>query len=159
MGAAGPDFWRGSDPVLVELGHVLRVLSDGALAHESRFEAAEALTLRTLGWRGPLSLAALARALRLRPEQARIVCRRLERLGLVAKEADAADRRVRVVVLTPQGTEVAQRILSRSANLSRDLLEGLSPAEREQCLNAARHLVDRGTQLIEEGRRPGPGRP
>lgn len=145
-----PEFWQGSHPELIELGHVLRVLSNSSLEREARFEADEVLTLRLLGWRGARSMAELADALRLAPARVRAICGRLERLGLVAKEAHPTDRRVRVVALTNRGREVAERVLSRSANLTRDLLDGLDPAQREECLRVARLLVERGTALLRD---------
>ena len=150
-----PEFWQGSYPELIELGHVLRVLSNSSLEREARFEADEVLVLRLLGWRGPRSMAEIAATLRITPARVRAVCGRLERLGLAGKEPHDSDRRVRVVVLTDRGRTVAERVLSRSANLTRDLLEGLDAGQREECLRVVRLLVERGHALLEAERRHG----
>jgi len=57
---------------------------------------------------------------------------RMERDGLVARAADANDRRVTTVQLTPQGKELLLRIRERHRPFLADMMGGLSPDELDQ---------------------------
>ncbi|WP_159694430.1 TetR family transcriptional regulator [Streptomyces sp. Tu 2975] len=57
---------------------------------------------------------------------------RLEAAGLVRRERDRDDRRIVHLFLTPEGVELADRIRGVRADQERELLAGLSLAERRQ---------------------------
>jgi DNA-binding MarR family transcriptional regulator len=56
----------------------------------------------------------------------------LEETGLVVRGRDARDRRRYLLVLTPEGKRVLQRAHRAAETAERDLLAGLSPAERRE---------------------------
>ena len=60
---------------------------------------------------GPMSLSALAEAVRVDAPYATLIVDNLEERGLVERRADPADRRRKLVALTPEGKEAAQRAL------------------------------------------------
>ena len=60
---------------------------------------------------GPLSLSELAEAVRVDAPYATLIVDNLEERGLVERRPDPADRRRKLVALTPEGKEAAQRAL------------------------------------------------
>ena len=60
---------------------------------------------------GPMSLSALAEAVRVDAPYATLIVDSLEERGLVERRHDPADRRRKIVALTPEGKEAAQRVL------------------------------------------------
>ena len=67
------------------------------------------------------------------------VIARLEGRGWVRREADSADRRRKLLWVTPEGAEVATKLRRPVGKVQQRILEPLSPAEREQLV----HLLDR----------------
>jgi MarR family transcriptional regulator for hemolysin len=63
----------------------------------------------------------------------------LEREGLVERREDAADRRAKILVMTPAGRLVYQQVVAVTDAIAERLLEGADEAE----LNAVRRLFDR----------------
>lgn len=119
----------------------MRDLTDG---YPSKEVLREALNLgrgsgrvKALLWlaEGPLSLSELAEAVRVDAPYATLIVDSLEERGLVERRPDPDDRRRKLVALTPQGKEAAQRVLRIKrepppgfANLTAaelDTLEGL----------------------------------
>jgi DNA-binding MarR family transcriptional regulator len=60
---------------------------------------------------GPMSLGALAEAVRVDAPYATLIVDNLEERGLVERRHDPDDRRRKIVALTPEGKEAAQRVL------------------------------------------------
>ena len=60
---------------------------------------------------GPMSLSELAEAVRVDAPYATLIVDNLEERGLVERRPDPADRRRKLVALTPEGKEGAQRVL------------------------------------------------
>jgi DNA-binding MarR family transcriptional regulator len=56
----------------------------------------------------------------------------LERAGLAKRRPHARDRRAREVLLTPKGRRTLERGRELAAKVEEDVLQGLSPAERDQ---------------------------
>ncbi|WP_246018729.1 MarR family winged helix-turn-helix transcriptional regulator [Saccharothrix australiensis] len=75
---------------------------------------------------------------------------RLERAGLVVREPDPTDRRVRVPVITERGRTVQAEVEELQVEVENDFTAGLEPAEAH-CLRA---LLER---LIVADHRPGSG--
>jgi len=69
------------------------------------------------------------------------VIARLEGRGWVRREPDAADRRRELLWITPQGSEVAQKMKRNVAKVQQRILEPLSSAERDQLLALLDRLV------------------
>ena len=72
---------------------------------------------------------------------------RLERRGLVARHPDANDRRGVNVELTDRGLELVDAAVAATAERDRDLLAGLSAAERRQMEAVLRRLL----RIVEQG--------
>lgn len=66
----------------------------------------------------------------------------LESKRFVARSVDAADRRVRVVVLTDEGRVVLGRAMAIAMGIERAVCEGLSPGERDQLIDALERIAD-----------------
>jgi len=66
---------------------------------------------------------------------------RLESAGLVARAADPADRRGRLVVLTDRGRQLVDAAVLDHLENEQRLLEALDPAEREQLGGLLRKLL------------------
>lgn len=86
--------------------------------------------LATVERAGLLSLGELAAAERVAPPTVTRVVARLEELGLVAREADPADRRVSRVRVTPEGRRYVARSRTRKDAYLARRLRALSPAEQ-----------------------------
>lgn len=71
----------------------------------------------------------------------------LEREGLVARHADASDRRALCIRLTPRGREVAQAVVARHGRWIAGLFGTLDAAERAQLAR----LLDKVAARLEEG--------
>jgi DNA-binding MarR family transcriptional regulator len=66
---------------------------------------------------------------------------RLEGKGWVRREADAADRRRKLLWITPEGEQAAQQMKRAVAKAQARILGPLAPAEREQLLRLLGRLV------------------
>ena len=98
--------------------------------------------VKALQWltEGPMSLSALAEAVRVDAPYATLIVDSLEERGLVERRPDPADRRRKLVALTPEGKEAAQRVL----RIKRDPPPGfanLSPAELDTLEGIMRRLT------------------
>jgi MarR family transcriptional regulator, 2-MHQ and catechol-resistance regulon repressor len=138
-GATVPTHYRGSDDerraldVYIKLaravasvdGAINRPLADAGLT-TSQFGVLEAL------WHlGPLGHGAIGRKILKSSANVTTVIDNLCRLGLVTREADSADRRVRTVALTPAGREVVERVLPEHVRRVRSAFACLTPDEQE----------------------------
>jgi len=90
---------------------------------------------------GPRTVSTLARELAISVSAATQVADRLEAAQLVTRVADDDDRRVRNLVLTSHGADVARRRRARRLQSARALLARLSPAERKKALAALEVLA------------------
>src|SRR5436190_1557249 len=61
--------------------------------------------------REPLSMRELAERLYLDPSNLTALVDRLEDLGLVERQADAGDRRIKRLVITPKGVQLSEQII------------------------------------------------
>ena len=83
----------------------------------------------------------LARKVAFDPATFGSVIGRLEGRGWVRRAPDAADRRRKLLWVTPQGVEVAQKMKGAVARVQRRILEPLAPGEREQLVALLDRLV------------------
>ncbi|GFE87392.1 MarR family winged helix-turn-helix transcriptional regulator [Steroidobacter agaridevorans] len=67
---------------------------------------------------------------------------RLEALGLVRREANTVDRRVRKVAITPQGKTMTNRIDAARERFARAILDSWEPQDFEALLRLMRKLAD-----------------
>ena len=78
----------------------------------------------------PWTVGALADATATKPSTLTSLLDRLTRRGYVVRELDPADRRSFAVVLTPAGRAVAERAAAAVAELERQALAAVTPAQR-----------------------------
>jgi DNA-binding MarR family transcriptional regulator len=79
---------------------------------------------------------------------------RLERLGLLERRVNGADRRARLLCLTSRGEKLHARILPRTSEGQQRLLGVLKPVERDLLLDLLVRVIE-GNRLLA---RPGTGR-
>ena len=107
-----------------------------------------------LGCRGDLTMHEVAGRLGVAMSTATQLADRLERLGLVERQADATDRRLVRLAVTESGcAAIAEHTRQRDERIAA-AMERLTPAERGEVL--------RGLHLLEKAARecvPDPGRP
>jgi DNA-binding MarR family transcriptional regulator len=103
-----------------QAGRIWAAMRDLADSYPSKDVLREALNLgrgsgrvKALLWlaEGPLSLSELAAAVSVDAPYATLIVDSLEERGLVERRPDPADRRRKLVALTPEGKEAAQRAL------------------------------------------------
>ncbi|MDE2607754.1 MAG: winged helix-turn-helix transcriptional regulator [Burkholderiales bacterium] len=83
----------------------------------------------------------LARNVAFDPATFGSVIARLEGRGWVRREPDAADRRRKLLWVTPQGAEAAQKMKRAVDRVQRRILEPLGPGEREELVRLLDRLV------------------
>ncbi|MGA5900049.1 MarR family winged helix-turn-helix transcriptional regulator [Streptomyces venetus] len=88
----------------------------------------------------PLPMRRLAQRLKCEPSNVTGIVDRLEARGLVERQSDPADRRVKVAVATEEGRGVA-RSLRESLRFAREPLAGLSEGERVALRDALRGML------------------
>src|SRR4051794_13118443 len=123
-GGAGPGSWlapgaRTTDPGAVagSLVHWLMVTNKQRLfgiAQEFKLAPQQMIALRILGG-GPRKMSELAQALFCDNSNVTGIVDRLEEHGLVRRDADESDRRVKLIVLTPHGEWMSGEITKRMA--------------------------------------------
>jgi DNA-binding MarR family transcriptional regulator len=85
--------------------------------------------LVTIELQGPITLGQLARCERVTPPSVTRMAASLERLGLVRREADPADRRIARVSLTAEGRRTVQRTRTRKTAYLAKKLRKLDQSE------------------------------
>lgn len=70
--------------------------------------------------------------------------------GLLTRTADAADRRVIHLAITPEGAPLVRECQAIQAACGRRLLEGMSPAEEAQLRALLETILANGEHLSEE---------
>ena len=83
----------------------------------------------------------LARRVAFDPATFGSVIARLEGRGWVRREPDAGDRRRKLLWVTPDGAEAAQKMKRAVGKVQQRILEPLSPAERDQLVALLERLV------------------
>lgn len=71
---------------------------------------------------------------------------RLVAKGLVLREVSPRDRRARVLKLSAEGRDVLDRVRRAATLVQSDILEGLSPEERETFVGLLRKATDAGNE-------------
>jgi DNA-binding MarR family transcriptional regulator len=92
-----------------------------------------------------------------------ILVQQLEKRGLVRRQMNGADRRARLVSLTPKGDELRERLRPLLAADQRRILSVLAPAERERFLDYLVRVIKAneayarpGAKRRNRGARPSP---
>jgi DNA-binding MarR family transcriptional regulator len=109
--------------------------------------------LTSIEHHGPMTLGALADHERVAPPSVTKVVAKLEDQGLVERQADAGDRRVARVSLTPAGLRLLAEVRQRKDVWLAARLADLTADQRAR-LAAALDVID---DLTTQGQRPGQG--
>ncbi len=126
----------------VDTAHLMELLSVSLGAYYGDFTAAAASenltasqgkTLTALR-RGPIAMRTLAKRLACDASNVTGIINRLEKRGLVQREASPSDRRVTNLVITPEGERVTDAIRAKM-HATQDGLDSLSDQDRD-------HLAD-----------------
>ncbi|WP_052424092.1 MarR family winged helix-turn-helix transcriptional regulator [Nonomuraea candida] len=95
---------------------------------------------------------ALAQAVSVDKSKLVLILDELEKDGLVRRRPDPADRRARIVEVTPEGGRALKAARADIQAIEDRLLAGLSPAARDTLHDALRRLVGEPIARIEAGR-------
>ena len=134
------------DPVTLEVVDLMANLV--SLFHREYEEAASARSLTgaqakvlALLRRGPMPMRRIAQTLACEPSNITGIVDRMEARGLVERQVDPDDRRVKRVAATAAGSAASEE-LRESLHFARAPLAGLAPDEREQLRDLLRRIVD-----------------
>jgi DNA-binding MarR family transcriptional regulator len=105
-------------------------------------EPREGMVLRVLDAGGAMTQADLARASRVPASKVVGLVDELEAAGLVERQSDVDDRRVRVIHLTGRGREALTALARASAAHEAELTAGLSPEERARLVDLLQRVAD-----------------
>jgi len=111
--------------------------------------------LRALNESGPLGQHQLAQLIAVDPRNAVPLVDSLAERGLLDRGVDPADRRRRVLTLTPRGRQLAAELSAVADDVEQDFLSPLSPAEQQSLREMLLSLV-RVRQPAGHGAEPGP---
>lgn len=76
---------------------------------------------------------------------------RLERRGLIRRNASQSDRRVRLLTLTEEGEKLLDRLIPHAIKARESVLEPLEPEQRDAFLSMVKTLVDAHEAIGESG--------
>jgi DNA-binding MarR family transcriptional regulator len=122
-------YQNGNWYLMAKTGSLARQRWAGMLA-DLKVSPSQYGVLMTLGEAGPLGQQCLAELVGVDPRNAVPIIDALAAQGLVRREVDPVDRRRRVLDLTAKGREVVGELASVGAEIERDLLSPLTPAEQ-----------------------------
>jgi DNA-binding MarR family transcriptional regulator len=121
---------------LVSLFH--REYEEAAAARSLTGAQAKVLALLR---RGPMPMRRIAQTLSCEPSNITGIVDRLESRGLVERQPDPGDRRIKLVVATEAGRNASAE-LRESLDFAREPLAALAPAERTDLRDLLRRIVD-----------------
>ncbi|WP_370082239.1 MarR family winged helix-turn-helix transcriptional regulator [Streptacidiphilus sp. MAP12-16] len=134
------------DPLTLEVVDLMATMV--SLFHKEYEEAAAARSLTgaqakvlALLRRGPMPMRQIAQTLSCEPSNITGIVDRLEIRGLVERQPDPADRRIKRVAATDAG-RVASEELRESLHFARAPLAALAPDERGQLRDLLQRVVD-----------------
>ncbi|ONI89681.1 MarR family transcriptional regulator [Saccharothrix sp. ALI-22-I] len=102
---------------------------------------------------------ALAQAVSVDKSKLVLILDELESAGLVVRRPDPADRRARIIEVTPQGRLALEATRDDIAMIEDNLLADLDGPSRATFRTALQHLVGTAVLRIEDGRPPETGCP
>jgi DNA-binding MarR family transcriptional regulator len=115
---------------------------------EGELSGPQLTALSRLDRLGPMTTAELARREQITPQAMGTTIASLERLGLVARDADAADARRSILSLTPDGLAAIRSGRNAMVDQITAALESSFAAEETAILAAAAPLIQRLADLL-----------
>jgi DNA-binding MarR family transcriptional regulator len=137
----GLSFQNGNWYLMAKTGSLARQRWAGMLA-QLKVSPSQYGVLMALGEAGPLGQQRLAELVGVDPRNAVPLIDALAEQGLVRREVDLVDRRRRVLDLTAKGREVVADLASVGAEIERDLLSPLTPADQATLRRMLLALLD-----------------
>jgi DNA-binding MarR family transcriptional regulator len=95
---------------------------------------------------GPVCQQFLAGVIGIDPRNIVPILDSLEARGLVSRETDPADRRRRVIDLTPAGQRIVAELSALGEQTERELLASVPPADQESLRRILRTVLDAARQ-------------
>jgi DNA-binding MarR family transcriptional regulator len=111
--------------------------------------------LATLDDFGPASQAALGRRSEIHLSDVVAALNELAERKLVERATDPTDRRRNVITITPAGRRQLRRLEKQLARVQDELLEPLSPEEREQLTRLLTRVLNPQTHAVVDPAEPG----
>jgi DNA-binding MarR family transcriptional regulator len=116
-----------------------------AMAAEADLTPSQAMALKHLDPAAPVPMTTLAASLSCDASNVTGIVDKLESRGLIARQTSEQDRRVKMLVVTPEGARLRARFLERLLDPPRAVLE-LSPDERARLCDTLGRLLARWPQ-------------
>ena len=142
---SGLSFQNGNWYLMAKTGSLARQRWSGMLA-QLKVSPSQYVVLMALGEAGPLGQQYLAELVGVDPRNAVPIIDALAEQGLVRREVDPVDRRRRVLDLTAKGRAVVGDLASVGAEIERDLLSPLTPAEQATLRRMLRALLNAASE-------------
>jgi DNA-binding MarR family transcriptional regulator len=101
--------------------------------------------------RGALNLSAVAEGLGVNASNASRACDRLVTAGLLAREEDPRDRRHIVLTLTPEGTQVLDRVGGQRGRVLERIVERMDPADQGMLATSLNAFLAAAATAADEG--------
>jgi MarR family transcriptional regulator, organic hydroperoxide resistance regulator len=112
------------------------------IAAEFRLSPPQVHVLRILSPEQPLPMGRLACALGCDASNVTGIVDRLEKRGLIERQPSPRDRRVKVLVVTPEGAQVRRRLMIRLGEPPQ-AIASLSPADQKRLADILRRALSR----------------
>ena len=141
----GLSFQSGTGYLLGKVGAVARQRWTATLARTG-VSPNQFLVLMALAETGPVCQQFLAGVIGIDPRNIVPILDSLEARGLVSRETDPADRRRRVIDLTPAGQRIVAELSALGEQTERELLASVPPADQESLRRILRTVLDAARQ-------------
>jgi len=120
--------------LLASIGRLHATLADRYLERIGLYRG-QAMLLLILSHEEGLTHSEIAEKLEISPAAATKVIKRMEAMNYLQRRPDPGDERISRVYLLEEGRAIYQQIRSSFQQIDRILLEGFSPAERQQLVH------------------------
>jgi MarR family transcriptional regulator for hemolysin len=134
--------------LLADASRLIRKLADRRLGTIG-VTRAQWQALANLRRMGPMTQAALAEVMEVETATIARLIDRLEAAGLIARKAEAQDRRVKLVTMTDKATAIMDEMGVIGQKLRDDMLVDLSSSELEALIGALNTIKSRLIRLLE----------
>ena len=134
--------------LLADASRLIRKLADRRLGTIG-VTRAQWQALANLRRMGPMTQAALAEVMEVETATIARLIDRLEAAGLIARKAEAQDRRVKLVTMTDKATAIMDEMGVIGQKLRDDMLVDLSPSELEALIGTLATIKSRLIRLLE----------
>ena len=141
----GLSFQSGTGYLLGKVGAVAKQRWTATLA-QTGVSPNQFLVLMALAETGPVCQQFLAGVIGIDPRNIVPILDSLEARGLVSRETDPADRRRRVIDLTPAGQRIVAELSALGEQTERELLASVPPADQESLRRILRTVLDASRQ-------------